>query len=215
LRRKFFQGKTPSRVGSFFFSLSSGAFPAHRILSFFLGFFLTNGRLLMGVQTLGGVLGSFLASNLLDHRVTLRGFKLSEPLPLGGLAFVLFQTRPHVGGGPGSLSLGHLLSALSVEISLSYRVAFIGLSRRLRKIVKNKYKYRRQYVCVLPSARLRYGLHLVKFCLKFIEGRTQTQRLAAALVPIFLKQDTSPFLFVRRQQQKHVLGALRKQYLLS
>jgi hypothetical protein len=50
-------------------------------------------------------------------------------------------------------------------LSLPYVVQHQALDRKLRKIVKNKYRYVRRYVFVRPSDRLRWGIRLIKLCL--------------------------------------------------
>jgi hypothetical protein len=53
-----------------------------------------------------------------------------------------------------------LLAAMSESLILSYCVQHQALDRKLRKIVKNKYRYVRRYVYVRERDRLRQGLRL-------------------------------------------------------
>jgi hypothetical protein len=197
---------------SFFFSLSPANFVPQKILSFFLGFFLSSGLSLTHRKNLD-ITFSGVAVGLpspskrrptpLDKKQTLL---LGRAL-LGPLAPVASPLE--------SAPLSLLFFNLAGSLAVTYRVVFVGLSRRLRKIVKNKYRFRRQYVCVLPASRLRYGFHLVRFCLKFVEGKTKSARLLRIFEGLLADQPLNPVHQIRSQQQKHVLGVLRKQYLLS
>ena len=50
---------------------------------------------------------------------------------------------------------------LAQRLSLTYFVQHQALDRKLRKIVKNKYRYVRRYVYVRPADRVRIGLRLI------------------------------------------------------
>jgi hypothetical protein len=181
-------------------------------LSFFLGFFVKAGKLVSHQRNLAHIFSALLRNLHPQHQPT---YNLVSYSP-ADLFAVLLVKAPLRTNGEGVLSdLPYLLATFSQKISILYRVSFVGLSRRLRKIVKNKYRFRRQYVCVLPASRLRYGFHLVRFCLKFADGRTRLERLLSLVKSVLFQEDSSPILFMRYQQQKHVLGVLRKQYLLS
>lgn len=98
-------------------------------------------------------------------------------------------------------------------LPVTYRVIFISLSRRVRKIVRNRFRFRKQFVCVPPHARLVQGFRLLKLCLRFVEGRTWPARLRSLLGSLFTDQGSSPVLYMRARQQVHVLSVLRRQYL--
>jgi hypothetical protein len=180
-------------------------------LSYLLGFFFGKGALATQIGVIAWALRAFIGAVTGPSSAAARPYHLFAADRLGALLAW--------GTSLGRQSLGptfdDTVARLAREVMLSYRIVFVGLSRRLKKIVKGRYKFRRQYVCVLPSARLRCGFHLIKFCLKFAEGRTHKQRLVSLIGPILSGQEASPVVFMRRQQQKHVLGALRKQYLLT
>lgn len=202
-------------VKSLFFSLNSTNFFSQKILSYFLGFFLRDGLLASHLKLLYFVFGQSLSS---PQKNVPFFFAVNSSLSALDLASALSTPVSNLSSTSLSISRDPLYSFLNLiasSVALTYRVAFVGLSRRLRKIVKNKYRFRRQYVCVFPSSRLRYGFHLIKFCLKFIGGKTKADRLLALVTPLSLDYTTSAVYQLRYQQQKHVLSALRKQYLLS
>lgn len=200
---------------SLFFSLNSIDFFSQKILSYFLGFFLRDGLLASHLK----VLYFIFSRSLLPSQKSIPFFFAAD-FALTPLNLVTALATPMVNFSITPLSAPHsplyfFFKVIASSIALTYRVAFVGLSRRLRKIVKNKYRFRRQYVCVFPSSRLRYGFHLIRFCLKFIGGKTKADRLLTLITPLTSDYTASPVYQLRYQQQKHVLSALRKQYLLS
>lgn len=209
-------GKAPVvTTKSLFFSLTSVGFFSQKILSYFLGFFLRNGLYASHLKVLYFIFNQLLVPS---GKNTFPFFAASFTSAPSALISALSTPAVNLLGNPSSIPCNPLyffFKAITSSVALTYRVAFVGLSRRLRKIVKNKYRFRRQYVCVFPSSRLRYGFHLIRFCLKFIGGKTKAERLLALLTPLSLDQTVSPVYQLRYQQQKHVLSALRKQYLLS
>jgi hypothetical protein len=81
-------------------------------------------------------------------------------LALGGLR--LPQLGLGLRHGVTSADSEWLLPALATTLPITYVVQYQALDRKLRKIVKNRYRYVRRYVCLRPSERLRVGLRLVR-----------------------------------------------------
>lgn len=210
-------------LNSFFFSLPSLLFLRQKVLSFLLGFFMGRGFLVKHVNCLALIFSVLLGGVISAPKIPLQAHSLVfyfPPTKLFNLVLPVNEeptavSRGETRGFSFGKGLNSLLIQLAQEIAVTYRISFVGLSRRLRKIVKNKYRFRRQYVCVLPNSRLRYGFHLIRFCLRFVAGNTKSQRLLILLRSIFLVEETSPVLFIRLQQQKHVLEVLRRQHFLS
>lgn len=200
---------------SLFFSLAASGFFSQKILSYFLGFFIRNGLLANHLKSLYFIFNRSLSY---EQKGTLAPLSFNFfPTPLNLIAALSgLRTSSEYAPVPESFTpFSFFFKTIASSLALTYRVVFVGLSRRLRKIVKNKYRFRRQYVCVFPASRLRYGFHLIKFCLKFMGGKTKTDRLLTLITSLGVNYTTSPIYQLRYQQQKHVLGALRKQYLLS
>ena len=55
----------------------------------------------------------------------------------------------------------YLLAKLGFDLRLTYRIRYHALDRKVRKIVKNKYRYVRSYVCIRETQRFRLGLRLM------------------------------------------------------
>ena len=55
---------------------------------------------------------------------------------------------------------------------LNYSLKYCRLSRRVRKILKNKYRYSKYFFMIAPYKRRLYTLHLWKYILKFHDERT-------------------------------------------
>lgn len=75
----------------------------------------------------------------------------------------------------------HLLAWVGLALVLSYRIRYHALDRKLRKIVKNRYRYVRSYTCVREAQRVRYGLRLLSFGLMLAGDRTWAARLLSVL----------------------------------
>jgi hypothetical protein len=91
---------------------------------------------------------------------------------------------------------------------MSYRLVYRGLSRRLRKIVRNRYKFRRQLLCLQPASRIRAGVRTYVFMLQFTPGRSLQTRLIAVCAAEGLAQQ------LQQGQQLYVLRLLRQQHFL-
>jgi hypothetical protein len=62
---------------------------------------------------------------------------------------------------------------------MAYGLKYCRLSRRVRKILRNRYRYSKYFFMVPPSKRLIITLHLWKYVLKFYDERTFEERLRA------------------------------------
>jgi hypothetical protein len=64
---------------------------------------------------------------------------------------------------------------------LNYSLKYCRLSRRVRKILKNKYRYSKYYFVIAPYKRRLFTLHLWKYILKFHDERTFFLKFGAFL----------------------------------
>lgn len=103
-----------------------------------------------------------------------------------------------------------LWNLLYQQPTLHYSLKYCRLSRRVRKILKNKYRYSKYLFMIPPAKRRLYTLHLWKYVLKFHDEATFALRLQA-----FLKNFTTPddetllwslFYVQQRLALKHLLG---------
>lgn len=60
---------------------------------------------------------------------------------------------------------------------LAYGLKYCRLSRRVRKILRNRYRYSKYFFMVPPAKRMLVTLHLWKYVLKFYDERTLALRL--------------------------------------
>lgn len=104
------------------------------------GSVLSTTRLLIGGAEVG------LTEGVLPSQLVLGGFGVC----VGTLA----------SPGPATSVVGQFEQVAS-RLALSYFVQHQALDRKLRKIVKNRYRYVRRYVYVRPSERTRRGLRLL------------------------------------------------------
>jgi len=62
---------------------------------------------------------------------------------------------------------------------MAYGLKYCRLSRRVRKILRNRYRYSKYFFMAPPAKRLAVTLHLWKYVLKFYDEATFEARLRA------------------------------------
>lgn len=67
---------------------------------------------------------------------------------------------------------------LHSQPTLDYALKYCRLSRRVRKILKNKYRYTKYFFVVPPSKRFLFTMHLWKYSLKFHTERNFSSKLS-------------------------------------
>lgn len=91
------------------------------------------------------------------------------------------------------------LELLARRLSLTYRVRHRALTRRMRKIVRNRYRFVRTYGAVAPSQRVRQGLRLIQLLLPLSDAPTLTGRLTDTLGGLLEEPATSPLARLHAQ----------------
>lgn len=89
-----------------------------------------------------------------------------------------------------------------------YRVRYTALNRKIRKIVKNKYKYQKQYTWLLPRQRQAFVVNLLKACVSIQKDKRVESRLASVLFLHFSNFKESPVVKLIEQHQKVVVSQL-------
>ena len=81
------------------------------------------------------------------------------------ITLLVWGGLPHAAirhSGPTTAAQPSLLLVLVQRaLRLTYRIRYHALDRKVRKIVKNKYRFVRTYVCVREWHRVRLGLRLL------------------------------------------------------
>jgi hypothetical protein len=166
----FFQRKI-NIFFSYFWVLTSPNFLNNKVVSLLLGLFFYDGTFIKKIKLIFTELTKLTINIKNEHNFFFQ--KNTKTCHFKCLIFLLLQKKIKNKKTDFSFfSFYCFFKKITYELKLTYRIIFISLSRRVRKIVKNKFKFRRQYVCVPPKLRLKYGIHLIKFCLKFVEGKT-------------------------------------------
>jgi hypothetical protein len=111
-------------------------------------------------------------------------------------------------GGALELMPGHVLSWVGLSLRLTYRIRYHALDRKIRKIVKNKYRYVRSYVCIREAHRVRHGLRLVPLGVLLCPERRWGARLSVLLETLVWAPQTSVVRQLRQQHHNTALGAL-------
>ena len=111
-------------------------------------------------------------------------------------------------GGALELRPGHVLSWVGLSLRLTYRIRYHALDRKIRKIVKNKYRYVRSYVCIREAHRVRHGLRLVPLGVLLCPERRWRARLSVLLETLIWAPHQSVVRQLRQQHHHTALGAL-------
>jgi len=101
-----------------------------------------------------------------------------------------------------------LLSWVAHSLKLTYRIKYFALDRKLRKIVKNRYRYVRAYVCIRSTQRLRYGLRLLPLSALLQTDRSWLQRVSRILLGLMQQPELSTLRHTRSQHQYLTLRVL-------
>ena len=132
---------------------------------------------------------------------------------LASLALAVWQAggaAPSAAAGGGALELmpGHVLAWVGLSLRLTYRIRYHALDRKIRKIVKNKYRYVRSYVCIREVHRVRHGLRLVPLGVLLCPERRWGARLAVLLETLVWAPHQSVVRQLRQQHHNTALAAL-------
>lgn len=101
-----------------------------------------------------------------------------------------------------------VLSFFEKKLPITYMIQYQALDRKLRKIVKNRYRYVRRYILVRPRDRLRSGLRLFKTSTLLVSSNQWKQRLYLSLYALYQFPQTAVVLQLRRRHQQITLRAL-------
>lgn len=94
-------------------------------------------------------------------------------------------------------------------LELTYRFKLRGLSRRMRKIVKNKYQYKMQYEWVYPAFRCKAGLRLIKPALELESAQSFKAKLHKIMVSLENKSNDDATLAIWYKHQYSTLDKLK------
>jgi hypothetical protein len=100
------------------------------------------------------------------------------------------------------------VARITRTLPLVFYVQHQALDRKLRKIVKNRYRYVRRYVYIQPSDRLRLGLRLCAVARMLYGGPTWAYRLRAMVEAYMENPATSLISVLHRRHQEITLRAL-------
>ncbi len=127
---------------------------------------------------------------------------------LGLLAWQLPAVGTDLSDHRASFLPSHLLLWVSSILQLTYRIRYHALDRKVRKIVKNRYRYVRTYVCVRDIHRVRFGLRLLPLGMLLCADRRWVGRLAQLLAGLVRQPEASILRQLRRQHHQTALTAL-------
>jgi hypothetical protein len=97
---------------------------------------------------------------------------------------------------------------LCFSLKMAYMVKYRALDRKLRKIVKNKYRYVRFYSMINPRHRIKSGLRLFLVGLSLRSNQKISDRLIDLMLDIFLFPSNSLLLNLRSKHQTITLTTL-------
>lgn len=147
-------------------------------------------------------IGSF--ESILRHRQ----LRSDWVFALGLVAWQLPAADTGVMGHPTPLLPAHLLMWASSALEMTYRIRYHALDRKVRKIVKNRYRYVRTYVCVRDVQRIRFGLRLLPLGVLLCTDRRWVGRLTQLLAGLVQQPEASILRQLRKQHHQTALTAL-------
>jgi len=102
----------------------------------------------------------------------------------------------------------NLVHRLCAVLKMSYMVKYKALDRKLRKIVKNKYRYFRFYGMLKPNNRVKAGLRLLLLGLSLRSSQKMNSRLLDLLVDLCVTPEQSFLVNLRKKHQTLTLSTL-------
>jgi hypothetical protein len=94
------------------------------------------------------------------------------------------------------------------RLRVSFLVRYRSLDRKLRKIVKNKYRYSRSYVMLKPSNRVKQGLRFILLGLSLRSNQRMRDCLLGLFHDVLFVPQSSILMEVRDKHQSVALTAL-------
>lgn len=147
-------------------------------------------------------LGFFLYKNLASLPLVLRSFK-ETPLTVGIDNEVLTLKAL-----PFNANLEWMLRSMYLNLEVSYRLRYCQLNRKLRKIIKNKYKFQKRNEWIPPRNRHKHIAALLKKNLLLQEDVVFNHRLAAVFSFYFSDPLTSDLYKLAKQNQGIAVSTL-------
>lgn len=135
-----------------------------------------------------------------------------------GLAFSLIRHLVLSSSDPALLALypqiktqpSGIPSLLLSPIAVFYRVKYCQLNRKIRKIVKNKYRYQKRYEWIQPNQRPLFVLRLFKKCLS-LRGELRLENRLAGLWVDHMSDPLNSVLVEMSQQHQQVAVSVLSQ----
>lgn len=94
------------------------------------------------------------------------------------------------------------------DLEVAYRVRYSQLNRKLRKIVKNKYRYQKRHEWIPPHARPQFVASLLKKYALTRNELTFAERIGGALTEYLLVPTLSPLRALALTNQTTAVSAL-------
>ena len=101
-----------------------------------------------------------------------------------------------------------VFSQLCSALQTAYMVKYKSLDRKLRKIVKNKYRYFRFYSMIKPASRIRAGLRFILLGLAIRSNQKFNDRLDEILWDVIMHPSRSVLLSLKQKHQMVSLSSL-------
>lgn len=93
-------------------------------------------------------------------------------------------------------------------LEVAYRVTYSQLNRKIRKIVKNKYRYQKRYEWIQPRGRPRFVVNLFKKLLQLQPELTFLERCQALLIETLTLHQSSALALLLYQHQTLTVSML-------
>lgn len=106
------------------------------------------------------------------------------------------------------LNLPELFLWLWQDLTIAFQVKYCILNRKVRKIVKNKYRYQKRYEWIPPHIRLRTASRFFKNLVLTDQALNFHQRLGSTLVQHISKPQNSNLKVILQQTQSIAVSVL-------
>lgn len=101
-----------------------------------------------------------------------------------------------------------LLRDVIAPLAVAYRIKYSQLNRKLRKIVKNKFRYQKRYEWIHPQSRLSFVTYVIKRCAALQSHRTFNARISYLITNCVRFKEKSLIYTVLDQHQRTAVSML-------
>ena len=106
--------------------------------------------------------------------------------------------------------LDYFLKYVITQVFFFFKISYRALTKKIRKILKNKYRYKSYPIYVKPSMRVKESLRFFKKCIELEVSESLKDNIYQSIFSIIFESNDSWIIKLRNRQQLSVLKSFSK-----